>query len=583
MTNRQIAAKLRHMAVFYEMEGVPFRPQAYEKAAESIESLGVGDSAARLYARQGRDGLKTIAGVGEGIARHVEELIRRGTFSEYKKMKSKYPIELDELTGLEGVGPKTLKTLYQKLRIKDLSGLERAARTGKIGRLPRFGTKSEANILKSIDLRRRTAGRQLLGDILPLAAMIEAGLRSVRGVKHAAVAGSIRRRQETIGDIDILATTSEPERVMEKFIGLAEVAEVLEHGPTKTAVRLANGVQADLRVIPEASFGAALQYFTGSKEHNVRLRKMAIAKKMKLNEYGLWRGKKNVAARTEEEVYGALGLDYIEPELRTDTGELEAAAAGRLPALIPYGSVRGDLQVQTEWTDGSHSISAMAEEARRQGLEYLAVTDHTKALAMVGGLDEKRLARQGREIDALNKRLAREGKKFRVLKGSEVDILKDGSLDLNDAALKRLDLVGASIHSHFRLPRAEQTARVIKAMHNPHVDVIFHPTGRVLKQREAYDLDMTAVIKAAKATGTALEIDAFPNRLDLKDSHVRLAVEAGVKLTIDTDAHRPEHLRLLDLGVATARRGWAGRGDVLNTRTFRDLKKWLDTAKNKRK
>ncbi len=396
------------------------------------------------------------------------------------------------------------------------------------------------------------------------------------------VAGSIRRRQETIGDIDILVTTGEPERVMEKFIGLPETAEVLEHGPTKTAVRLANGMQADLRVIPEASFGAALQYFTGSKEHNVLTRKLAAAKGLKLNEYGLWKGKKSVAAGTETEVYRAIGLEYIEPELRTASGEIEAAAAGRLPRLIPYGSIRGDLQVQTDWTDGSHSVADMAEAAQRRGLEYLAVTDHTQALAMVGGLDEKKLARQGREIDALNARLARSGAKFRVLKGSEVDILRDGSLDLDDEALKKLDFVGASVHSLFRLSRAEQTARVIKAMRNPHVDAIFHPTGRVLNQRDAYDLDMEEVIKAAKATGTALEIDAYPNRLDLKDTHVRLAVAAGVKLIIDSDAHRPEHFGFLDLGVATARRGWASKKDVLNTVSYKDLKKWLDKAKDKR-
>jgi len=581
MTNHQIADKLRHMAIFYEMEDLPFRPQAYEKVADAIDALG--SDVAEIFEEQGEKGLRGIPGVGESIAGHIEQLLRRGNFPEYEKMAAKYPVDLDQLVGIEGVGPKTIKTLYRQLKIRNLADLEKAALAKKIRALPHFGVRSEENILKGIELRKRSGGRKLLGYVLPIARKMEAELAAVKGVKRAVVAGSVRRQQETIGDIDILVTTSAPERVMEKFAAFPEVAEVLEHGPTKTTVRLSNGMQADVRVIDDASFGSALQYFTGSKEHNILVRKLAIDKGLKLNEYGIWRGRRRVASRTEADVYRAIGLDYIEPELRTAGGEVEAAAAGKLPDLLPYGCLRGDLQVQTEWTDGSASIEAMAEEARRAGLEYMAVTDHTQALAMVGGLDEKKLAKQGREIDAVNRKLEKAGKKFHILKGTECDILKDGSLDLDDAALKRLDVVGASVHSLFRLSRAEQTARIIRAMENPHVDIIFHPTGRVLKQRDPYELDMEEIIKAAKTTGTALEIDAFPDRLDLNDVHVRMAVKAGVKLVIDTDAHRPEHLRFLDLGVAVARRGWATKKDVLNTRPLKDLKKWLNTAKNKRR
>ncbi len=578
MNNRQVADKLREMAAFYEMEGVQFKPQAYERAADSVEAFD--RELADLYDSEGPDGFRKVPGVGEGIAGHIEEILRRGTFAEYEKMRRKYPVDVQSLTRVEGVGPKTVKTLYQKLKVKNLADLEKAARSGAIGRLPHFGAKTQENILKGIDLLKRAGGRHILGDVLPLALRMERDLAAVKGVEHAVVAGSIRRRQDTVGDIDILVTTSDPERVMERFAGFPEVAEVLEHGPTKTTVRLVNNMQADVRVIDDESFGSALQYFTGSKDHNVIVRRMAIAKGLKLNEYGIWKGKKRLASRTEAEVYRVLGLPYIEPELRTATGEVEAGLAGKLPRVIGYGSLRGDLQTQSDWTDGAAPIAEMAETARRGGLEYIAVTDHTRSLAMVGGLDEKKLARQGAEIDKVNAKL---GGGFRVLKGTECDIKKDGSMDLDDAALAKLDIVGGSVHSYFRLPRAEQTGRIIRAMENPHVDVIFHPTGRVLQKRDPYDVDMEKLVKAAKATGTALEIDSYPDRMDLSDVHIRMAVKAGVKLIIDTDAHHPSHLGYLDLGVAAARRGWATARDVLNTRRLPELLKWLQTPKKRRR
>lgn len=581
MTNAKIADILRETSLFYEMDGVAFKPAAYERAADAVAASEL--DAAALYAEGGRAALKRIPGVGEGISHHIERLLKKGTFPEYRAFKKKYPVDLLALVAIEGVGPKSVKTLWQKLRVKTVADLEKAAEAGKISRIPGFGKKTEENILRGIALRKKAGGRVVLGRILPLGERMVAELRAVPGVRHAEAAGSIRRRQETVGDLDILVTTSDPERVMAVFSGFPDVKEVLEHGPTKTVVRLVNGMHADVRVVADESFGAALQYFTGSKEHNVVVRKLAIAKKLKLNEYGIWRGKKRVASRTEADVYKALGLPYMEPEIRTDTGEIEAARAGKLPKLIPYGTVRGDLQTQTSWTDGDASIAAMAAEAQRLGREYMAVTDHTRSLAMTGGLDENGLARQAKEIDALNAKFAAAKNPFRVLKGSEVNIMKDGSLDIADEALANLDVVGIAVHSHFRLTRDEQTRRVIAALKNPHADILFHPTGRIIHEREPYDIDMEAVLKEAKRTGTAVEIDAFPERSDLRDAHVRMAVGLGVKLVIDTDAHHPSHLAYLDLGVAIARRGWASTRDVLNARPLKELLAWLKTPKNRRK
>ena len=577
LSNAEIAAHLAETGLRYEMLGVAFKPQAYERAAESVGTFG--PSLSEVYRERGEKGVREVPGVGPGIAAHIISLLETGSFPEYERLKKQAPIDVMGLTSVEDVGPKRALVLWQKLKIRTVADLEAAAKAGKIRKLAGFGEKTEAKILKSLEFLKTQGGRQILGRVLPLALRMEAELRALRGVKHAAVAGSVRRRQETIGDFDFLVTTSDPEAVMKKFVAFPEVAEVLEHGPTKTTVRLRNGMNADVRVIPDESYGAALQYFTGDKQHNILVRELAIRQGLKLNEYGLWKGKKLVACRTEEDVYKALGLPCFEPELRTASGELEAVKRHELPKLIKYGALRGDLQVQSDWTDGDASIEAMAAEAKRLGLEYLAVTDHTKALAMVGGLNDAGVRRQGLAIDKLNRKL----KGFTVLKGTECDILKDGSLDLKDETLAGLDFVGVSIHSYFNLSRAAQTTRMIKAMRNPHVDAILHPTGRVIGERPPYDLDIEAVIKAARETGTALEIDAFPERSDLRDEHVRLAVKAGVKLVIDTDAHDPSHLAYGDLGVAIARRGWATSKDILNTRKLPDLLKWLRTPKGKRR
>lgn len=576
MTNREIAKIFSEMAILFEMEGVLFKPAAYERVAQSVESLDM--ELAGLYREKGKDAFAGISGVGKGIADHLEQLLKKGDFHEHTMLVKKYPVAIFELAAVEGVGPKMIKLLWQKLRIKNLAGLERAAKAGKIRTLPGLGDKSEQKILKGIEFLKTSGGRKLLGAVLPEALALENMIRAFPEAEEAAVAGSIRRRKETVGDIDILVASPKPGLVMKRFLALPFIAHVYGHGPTKINVRLTNGLDTDLRVVLKKSYGAALNYFTGSKEHNVALRELAIKKGWKLNEYGLFSGAKMIAGRTEEEIYTKLGLAFIEPELREMTREIEAARLNTLPHLIGYDDIRGDLQVQTDWTDGENSIEEMAMAAAKAGLEYIAITDHTKSLAMTGGLDEKKLARQMQEIKQVNAKLRKKKINCTVLAGAEVNIMKDGSLDIADEMLAKLDVVGASVHSHFRLSHMEQTARVIRAMENPHVDIIFHLTGRRINRREPIDLDIDAIIAAAKRTGTVLEINASPERLDLKDEYIRKCVEAGVKMVIDSDAHAADHFKFLEYGIAQARRGWAEKNDIVNTLP---LKEFLQALKKK--
>jgi DNA polymerase (family 10) len=399
-------------------------------------------------------------------------------------------------------------------------------------------------------------------------------LEALPEVREVEIAGSIRRRKETVGDADLLVISHRPEKVMAFFVAMPEVAHVYGQGATKTMVRLENGMDMDLRVVPQGSFGAAFNYFTGSQAHNVALRRIAQDQGLKLNEYGLFKGDKKIVGKTEEEIYSALGLIYIPPEIREDGGEIEAAKAGQLPDLIERGDLRGDLQIQTTWTDGANSIEEMADEARRLGLEYIAITDHTKSLAMTGGSDEKKLLQQMAEIDRLNRKL----QGITLLKGAEVNINKDGTLDIANEVLAKLDVVGIAVHSHFNLSRKQMTARIKRAMANPHADILFHPTGRVIHKREPYDVDMDEIIATAKKTGTVLEIDAYPDRLDLKDEYIRKAVKAGVELAIDSDAHSAHHIRFLDFGIDQARRGWAEKKDVINTRPVKEFLRSLKGA-----
>ncbi|HVO25762.1 MAG TPA: DNA polymerase/3'-5' exonuclease PolX [Candidatus Margulisiibacteriota bacterium] len=572
MTNADIARVMREIAVFLDMEGVQFKPRAYEKVAYAIEA--VEEPIADIYKRGGIEAVEEIPGVGKSIAEKIVTLIETGKLPYYEELRKKTPVDVAGLTGIEGLGPKNIKTLYQELGVRTVADLEKAALAGKIRELPHFGEKSEQKILKGIGFLKQRSGRFPLGAVLPLISDIEARLGQLPGVQRVAIAGSVRRRKETVGDADILVIAKKADAVMDFFVAMPEVVHVHGKGQTKSSVKLNTGMDVDVRVVPAGSFGAALSYFTGSKDHNVALRRIAIEKKLKLNEYGVFRGARSIAGTTEQEVYEVLGLPYIPPELREDTGEIEAAQAGKLPMLIGYDDLRGDLQTQTTWTDGANSIEEMAAEAQRLGREYIAITDHTKGLAMMGA-DEKQLHQQMKAIDKLNKRL--EG--FTILKGAEVNINKDGTLDIADETLAQLDVVGVAVHSHFNLSRAEQTRRVVRAMENPHADILFHPTARVIQKREPIDLDIDAVIAAAQRTGTILEVDAYPERLDLKDEHVRKAIEAGVKLAIDTDAHSVHHLGYLHFGIATARRGWATRADVVNTLPLRGFLKSLKGAR----
>ncbi len=591
VSNQSVAELLREIGEYLEMQNVPFKPRAYQKAAVAIE--GLEEEVADIYERGGIKALKEIPGVGVSIAEKIEEFVRIGKVKYYEDLKKKTPVNLESLSRVEGLGPKSIKKLYQKLGVSDLADLEKAAKAGKIAKLTGFGEKSEEKILKGIGFAKSSGSRFLLGYMMPQIRAIEADLAKVAGVTKAIAAGSVRRRKETIGDADILVVSAKPKEVMDHFASMPDVVSVIAHGETKSSVKLKSGINVDLRVVPKESYGAALNYFTGSKDHNVALRKIAVARGWKLNEYGLFslkggRGvdgrrdtagsskkdvrEKMIAGATEEELYKAFGMDYIEPELRENTGELEAAQVHRLPKLIGYDDLQGDLQTQTDWTDGTDSIEGMAKAAMAHGLRYIAITDHTKRLAMTHGLDEVRILKQMAEIDRLNKKFAG---RIVLLKGTECDILKDGTLDLPDSILAKLDVVGVSVHSHFNLPRAAQTERVKRAMANPHVDIFFHPTGRIINRRPPYDIDVEAIIAHAKKTGTILEIDALPERLDLKDEYVRKCVEAGVPMAIDSDAHAAAHFSLLEWGIAQARRGWAVKGDIINAWPVEKMKKFL--------
>lgn len=569
MTNKEIAQILYDIADFLEIQNVPFRPRAYQKAALTVEESPT--ELDELYRRCGRKCVDDLPGIGESLAAKIEELILTGRMKYYESLKRKFPFDMHGLTEVENVGPKTAYKLYTALKIRNLRNLEVAARGGRIRSVRGFGKKTEDNILESLGFLKTEQGRLLLGEILPYAQHIVETLRAVEGVRRCDVAGSIRRRQETIGDIDILVTTSKPAAVIKAFKRLPEIIAVMEEGPTRVAVKYKLGVNGDLRVLKDSEYGAALLYFTGSKFHNIQLRTIAAKKGWKLSEYGLFRGHTVLASTTEQQIYRRLGMAWMPPEIRTASGEIEAAQKGAIPTLIPYGSIRGDLQVQTNWTDGRDSIETMAKAARDAGLEYIAITDHTRTLAMTGGLTESDLARQTKEIDKLNKSF----KGFRILKSAEVNILKDGKLDIADEALKKLDVVSVAVHSNFGMTEDEMTARIIRALKHPLVNILFHPTGRVIKGRPPYALNMEKIIRAAKAYKVALEVDSFPDRLDLRDEHIRLAVKAGVKLVVDSDAHATEHFNFLDLGVAQCRRGWAKKSDVLNTKPVAVLLKAL--------
>jgi len=582
MKNQEIAEIFHEIAIYLEMKEVAFKPRAYERAAQSIEALE--EDISDIYKRGGLKAIEDISSVGAGIGKRIEEYLKTGRIKDYEKLKKQIPVDIQTLGAIEGIGPKLIKLFYQKLKIKNLKDLEKAAKAGKLAKLPRSGIKLQEKILKGIKFYKRSHQRFLLGVALPLAEEIEARLKKAPAVIKTAVAGSARRRQETIGDLDFLVACPERSRgaIMNFFASMPEVIHVFAKGPTKTMVQLKNGVAADLRVVGENSFGSALQYFTGSKDHNIKLRTIAIKKGYKLNEYGLFRAAKQIAGKDEKEIYEKLGLKWVAPELRTNSGEIEAAQKNKLPKLVELKDVRGDLQVHSNWTDGSNSIEEMAGAAKKLGYEYIAITDHTKDLAMTGGSDEKKLLKQIAEIDKLNYKLKAKSYKLHILKGAEVNIRKDGTLDIKDDVLEKLDVVGAAVHSLFHLPKYEQTQRIIKVMKNPNVDIIFHLTGRLLQERPGIELDIDAILEAAKSTATILEINAFPNRLDLNDDNSRHAKNLGIKLSIGTDAHASHELAYMNYGVSQARRGWCEKKDIINTLSLKEMLKFLKKPKSKR-
>lgn len=564
MENEDIARIFHELGFLTEIEddeNASFKARAYHRAADVISSLP--SNVESIYRKGGLKGLLEIPSIGKAIASKIEEYITSGRIEHLEELRAKIPIAVNELLTIEGIGPKTIKTLYDKLKIKNLADLEKAAVEGKLSNVSGFTPKKQQAILQRIQFVKQGKGRSLIGEVYPLIKEIESRLLRIEEVKKAIAVGSVRRMKETIGDIDYLVVSLDAEKVMEYFVSMPEVQGVLSRGSNKASVQLKSGIDADLLVVPEESFGSALQYFTGSKEHVVEMRKIAIARDLRLNEWGVFdKDGKRLAGTTEEEVYRMLGLDWIPPEMRENKGEIELAKNGKLPKLIEYESLKGDLQVHSNNTDGTMPIDKMALAARDKfGLEYIAITDHTKSLALAHGLDEEKLLEQADEINQINDKLDN----FRILSGAEVNIMKDGSLDIPNNVLDKLDMVGAAIHSNFTLPIEAQTARLVKAAQNPSVDIIFHPTGRLINKREGYPVDIEKVIEVAKDTKTVLEIDAHYDRLDLKDDHVRMAIRNEVRLVIDSDAHHPAHYAFLMLGIGQARRGWAEKSDILNT------------------
>jgi DNA polymerase (family X) len=562
LKNEGLAKVLRNIGFLTEVEDEPnaqFKSRAYYRAADSVENLE--DDVAGIYKKGGVGALQEIPGVGRAIAAKIEEYIKTGKVGHYEGQRARVPIDIDQIGRIEGIGPRSLKAIYQKLKVTNLAELEAADAEGRLRTVPGFTERKEQDVLRKIEFMKKGGGRRIIGEVWPLIKQIELRLQALPGVKMASVAGSARRMRETVGDIDYLATAKDPESVMDYFIRMPEVEEVKGRGPAKAFVRLQGGIDSDLLMVSEESWGSALQYFTGSKEHSIELRRIAIARGLRLNEWGVFKGEKSVAGRNEDDVYRALGLAWIPPEMRENVGEIELAAKDRLPDLVGYGSLKGDLQVHSDNTDGTATIEEMARAAKEFGLDYIALTDHTKSLAMAGGLDEKELLDQANRIWELNDRL--EG--MRVLASAEVNIMKDGSPDIANNVLDKLDIVGAAIHSNFNQPSEVQTARLVQAAKNPSIDIIFHPTGRLINRREGYPVDIARLVDAAKETNTILEVDSHYNRLDLRDEYVRHAVQGGVKLVIDSDAHHPVHYAFLQFGIGQARRGWAKESDVLNT------------------
>jgi DNA polymerase (family 10) len=566
--NYEISQILYNIAELLDLQSVKFKPMAYRRAAQNIESLS--EDIEDIYKR---GELEEIPGVGKGIASRIKEYLETGKLIYLEELKREFPKGMEELIKIEGIGPKTALKLIKELKINTVEELEEVIKQGKLNGINGFGMKKEENILRGIEFYKASKGRFLLGDILPIANLLEDAFKKMKFIQKVNIAGSIRRKNETVRDIDILAVSKEPQKVIKFFTEMKNIKEVLTEGETKCSVILTDKLQVDLRVIDASSYGSALQYFTGSKDHNVKLRQLAKRKKWKLNEYGLFNTTTNekIAGENEKEIYTSLDLEYIEPELRENRGEIEAAQKRILPKLVELDQIKGDLHVHTVWSDGSNSIEEMAEAAKQLNYEYIAICDHARGLQIVRSLSERDIIKQLQEIELINRKM----EDFTVLSGIELNIDARGQLDIKNAVLKDLDIVISSIHSGFKQEEKKMTERVLKAIHNDNVNILGHPMGRIINRRSPLNLNLLKVFETASELGVLMEINAFPDRLDLSDINCFTARDHNIQFSIGTDAHSVEQLNFMEFGISTARRGWLESKHIVNTFTPKDLKKLI--------
>lgn len=575
MKNQFVSSVLYQIADLLDLKGeIFFKTRAYRIAAQRIEVL---DEDIELIAKENR--LEELPGIGEALAKKIKELIETGKLEYFEKLKKEIPEELLVMLDISGLGPKKVSALYHKLGIKTIEQLQKACIDGKVRILEGFGEITERNILRGIQLKEKTSGRVLLNVAIDDSNLYIAYLKKCKDIIRLSIAGSLRRRKETIGDLDILASSNNPNKVMDFFTAYDDVNKVLLKGSTKTSVLLNDNLQVDLRVVKDENFGAALQYFTGSKEHNVNMRSIAIKQGFKLNEYGLFQKNKEkfVAGKNEEDIYHKLGLSYIEPELRENTGEVDAALNNLLPDLVKYNDIKGDLHIHSNWSDGLESIESLVHAAKKMEYEYICVTDHSQSLKVANGLSENRVVKKIKAIEKINDK----EKNFHVFSGTECDIKTDGTLDYSDKILKMFDFVAIGIHTSFKMSPKDLNNRVIKAMQNENVDFLAHPTCRIIGRREPFEIDVESIIDTAVNTNTYLEINAFPDRLDLKDLHVKIAKEKKANFIIGTDSHNNNHLPFMQYGIAMARRGWLEKKDILNTYSLSKILKKLDCDSKK--
>lgn len=570
MQNNDIAKIFRHIAELLSIQGEnPFKIRAYDNAALTIENLqrNIED----IYKSGGLKALEEFPGIGKAIAEHIEELIKHGKITKYQSLLKEFPEGFTKLLDIPGVGPKTAVLLLKKYKINNPKDLEKAIKKGLLKNIPGFKEKKIENIAKGIELKKKASGRYLLDEATSFAEIIVGKLSKLKQVQKILPCGSLRRGKETIGDLDILVISKDPGTIMDAFVKLPYVKRTLAKGPTKSSVILENKMQADIRVVEEKSFGAAAHYFTGCKEHNIHIRQLAQEKGWKVSEYGIFKGEKQIGGQDEEDMFSMFGLQYIPPELREMRGEFEAAKKHQIPKLIKQDVILGDLHAHTTATDGQNTILEMAQRAKERGYEYIAITDHSKSTTVARGLSANDLLKHIKDIRKAQEHI----KGIKILAGSEVDILRDGSLDYPDEILKELDIVVASIHSSFKLEKSKMTERVLKALENKYVNILGHPTGRLIGDREAYELDISKILRFAKENHIAMELNSHPHRLDLMDIHCKQAKELGVKIAISTDAHSAEELDLIKYGIITARRGWLESHDVLNTLSYKELSNFL--------